>query len=134
MACVLVTAVGGCPEKAFPVAPVSGTVTINNKPVAGAKVRFQPVAAGGSIEAGGGSYATTDDQGRFTLKLMIGDGEGAVVGEHRVFITTGTLTSAADDAKIVGERVPRNWRDGEVKFTVPPGGTTAADFAIESSR
>jgi len=124
----------GCPQRTYPVAPVSGTVKINGEPVEGAKIKFQPVSKASSGEAGGGSYATTDKDGKYTLKLILQDGEGAVVGEHRVHITTGEPEGESDAPKIVGERVPPEWRDGEHTFTVPPEGTDSADFDIDSPR
>ena len=135
LAAMLLATTTGCPEKTFPVAPVSGTITINGKPVEGANIKFQPTSKSNSGVAGGGSYARTDAEGKFTMQLILQDGEGAVVGEHRVYITTGAPAEGQSDApRIVGERVPMEWRDGHHTFEVPEGGTTTADFKIESPR
>ena len=134
LAALILLSATGCPKRTFPHAPVSGTVKINGKPVEGAKVRFQPVSKGNSGEAGGGSYATTDKDGKYTLKLILQDGEGAVVGEHRVHISTGAPEGDSDAPKIVGERVPPEWRDGQHTFTVPQEGTDSADFNISTPR
>ncbi|HEY2786676.1 MAG TPA: hypothetical protein VGJ05_17060, partial [Fimbriiglobus sp.] len=61
-------------------APVSGTVTLNGKPLANVQVEFWPE---GSAPR---SVGMTDQQGRFTLTT---DGEGkpgAVVGSHKVVL------------------------------------------------
>jgi len=51
----------GCGSGKF--APVSGTVTMNGKPLAGALVIFSPIAKEGSIDAGPGSSGKTNDKG-----------------------------------------------------------------------
>ena len=68
------------------VVPVTGRVTLNGKPLADAKVSFQPIAKEKSMEAAGpGSTGKTDAEGKFTLKTPTGQ-DGAVVGMHRVRI------------------------------------------------
>jgi hypothetical protein len=69
-------------------APVSGRVTLDGQPVGGVHVGFQPLAVGGDKYPGGGSYAITDDDGRFTLRFVEDGRPGAVVGMHRVEIAT----------------------------------------------
>ena len=64
-------------------APVTGTITENGKPLAGADVTFMPTGDVGSPSAG-----TTDESGNFELKYN--DGRvGAVLGSHQVVITLG---------------------------------------------
>jgi hypothetical protein len=126
----MLLATTGCPDKTFTVAPVSGKVTLNGKPLPGAKMQFQPVASGGDAEVGGGSYGKTDEQGNFKLALILQDGEGAIVGEHRVTIMTGQVDPNSDQSTITGEKVPPQYRDGSITFTVPPEGTTEANFKM----
>src|SRR5437870_614360 len=78
-----VVAIAGC-NSAPGVAPVSGKVTLDGKPLANAHVSFQPVASGGKEPSGGGSYADTDADGNYSLLLVEGDKSGAVVAKHRV--------------------------------------------------
>src|ERR1700724_2573379 len=73
---------GGCQ-----VAAVSGQVTMNGQPLPGAQVTFQPIGSSGE-DPGPGSSGITDDQGRYTLKLLTLSKPGAVVGKHRVMIFT----------------------------------------------
>lgn len=58
--------------------PVNGTVTYQQKPLAGAQVLFTP-------EAGPAAFGETDDQGNFTLTTR--GQAGALVGTHRVTVT-----------------------------------------------
>src|SRR5262245_1998728 len=76
----------GCSNEPFSVVPVSGRVLLDGKPLADAHLTFQPVGTG-SLEAGPGSYAKTNERGEFTLELVGKNRSGAVVGKHRVNIT-----------------------------------------------
>src|SRR2546423_891968 len=75
----------GCGSTAK-VAPVSGAVTLDGKPLANAHLVFQPEATGGKTNIGVGSYGDTDAGGKYTLRLQDTDQPGAVVGKHRVEI------------------------------------------------
>lgn len=119
------------------VAPVSGRVTLDGKPVAGVHVGFQPIAVGKDQNAGGGSYAITDADGRFTLRLVEGDSPGAIVGKHRVEITTRTEANNATDLRVKAADpkavIPAKYnRNSALTFDVPAGGTDSADFALTS--
>ena len=76
----------GCSASNLPqIVPVTGTVTWQGAPVAGAQVMFMPR---GSRPANG----TTNEQGQFKLATM-GQADGAVVGAHTVTITKRVPTS-----------------------------------------
>lgn len=62
---------------------VTGTVTSDGQPLAGADVTFMPVGEEGSPSAG-----TTDASGNFDLKYSDGR-SGAALGSHQVVITLG---------------------------------------------
>ncbi len=90
--------------------PVSGTVTLDGSPLAGATVTFSPVS-GGKAAAG-----TTDQAGKFEL-ITPGGGAGAVPGSYKVTVTKVEGSEAADapeDAAPIdeGEQV-------EVRLLVP---------------
>lgn len=70
----------GCGEDLPDLAPVTGTVTLDGKPISGAVVTFDP-AAGGVV-----SHGVTDDSGRFELECTT-DTLGAELGEHVVRIS-----------------------------------------------
>jgi hypothetical protein len=125
----------GCGSRGL--APVSGRVTLNGKPLAGATVTFQPIAQKGSIEAGPGSSGKTNENGEFTLTTATGQ-RGAQVSEHRVSISVMNTKPEDDDRRRrgsprLGETIPSRYSsDTELKFVVPSGGTKTADFALTS--
>jgi hypothetical protein len=115
------------------VVPVSGRVTLNGQPLANVHVSFQPISSGSNHDAGSGSYAITDNDGRYTLKLVHGDTAGAVVGKHRVEITPRNTDDDADRrGKGAVTGVPARYnRNSELTFDVT-GGTDKADFPLTS--
>jgi hypothetical protein len=120
------------------VAPVSGRVTLDGKPLAGVHVSFQPIARTGETNPGGGSYAITDSDGQFTLLLVEGEQPGAFIGRHRVEITARGEAPPAnvDFARRPPPKVfvPEKYsRNSELTFEVPSGGTTAANFDLKSN-
>lgn len=121
---VLALALAGCQQE---VVPVSGRVTVNGQPLAGAVVTFQPRQMRPPTEKpGAGSVGRTDDQGRFVLRQVSPSRYGAVVGEHAVTIVPSDAGG--------GPALPKDWRDGSRRFVVPPGGTRDANFEITLPR
>ena len=143
---VIVLAVGCGGGGGFQVAPVSGTVTMDEKPLPHVYVNFQPVGSRDNPNPGPGSYAVTDDKGRYTLKLVEGGKPGAVVGQHKVSITrqfaedvrggpdTGTPDGPTGLPKIgsVKQIPPRYNSPTTLDIAIQPGGTDKADFALTS--
>lgn len=119
------------------IAPVSGQLTLDGKPLADARISFQPAPTGeaaGRTELGMGSYATTDAEGKYTLRTADTDAEGAVVGAHRVMISD-MRTETDEDAgatKAPPPRFPVRYSDGSLTFEVKPGGTDQANFELSS--
>jgi hypothetical protein len=132
---VLVAACGCSQQKE--IAPVSGLITIDGKPLGGGSIVFQPLAAAGSANAGKGSGAFCDEAGRFQLRTLDGR-DGAVVGEHRVRIYGPRNQSAASPDSDKGGRksseiIPKKYnRDTQLTMTVPPDGITDATFNLTS--
>lgn len=136
----------GCGEK-MPVAAVSGTVTFEGKPLAGASITTQPIATD-SRNPGSGSFAQTDDQGHFELELVKPARKGAIIGEHRVIISpsSGVIAErqskqAADGQKVwTDESVvrgvaaddgwPAKFTDGTLRLQVPPEGANDVRFDL----
>lgn len=135
---LLVLGATGCRKGARPVAPVSGLITLDGKPLAGGSIVSQPAAPPGSVIAGKGSVAFCDADGRFQLKTLDGL-DGAVVGEHRIRIY-GPRKTAADSAKdgpvnADADIVPKKYnRATELKLTVPPEGTKEANFSLTTKK
>lgn len=116
-------------------APVSGTVTLNGTPLAGATVVFQPTAESG--DPGPASFGETDSDGNFTLQLN-GGKEGAVVGKHRVFISTRKMKPSApnsdSEVEVAAEQVPQIYETEPPRIEVPKGGTEEANIELVGTR
>ena len=70
----------GCSKSGPEVAPVSGLVTVDGRPMANVDVVFQPE------DRGSPSYGRTDKDGHYVLAYKRGQ-EGALVGFHGVSIS-----------------------------------------------
>lgn len=79
LALAVALAASGCGRRLPPTAPVSGTITIQGRAVAGAAVSFV------NDSAPRFAIGRTDAEGRYTLTTFT-PGDGAVLGEHRVVV------------------------------------------------
>jgi hypothetical protein len=136
MACLLPS---GCGPGRPAVVPVTGTVTVGGKPVAGATVLFQPT--GGGVPGRG----VTADDGGFTLTTFE-QGDGAIVGRHRVAISKMTLSgmvAAEGDVApaVVSGQVKETWATPQRYASVETSGLEVdvargmapATFALEAN-
>ncbi len=139
-AIVIMATFAGCSEGVSGPAfvPVSGVVTLDNKPVDGATIVFTPKKEGAP------SMGFSDTEGKFTLKTGSGR-KGAAVGDHDVTVmlsvsseaetqttsdglapaTPNELGTNAPKPKParVGFVVPERYgMPGALSVTVPPGG------------
>jgi len=129
----LLVGVAGCGSAT--VAPVSGKVTLDGKPLAHAMVSFTPDS--GDKNPGPPSTGKTDADGNFSLELANGKGKGAMVGKHKVSITAyegdGEAQSSAPDMafrkRILGEKYNAKT---ELRFEVTANGSTEANFDLKS--
>ena len=123
----------GCGQKT---APVSGRVTLDNKPLVNATVIFTPDSK--ERNPGPGSRGKTDASGNFKLDLLTGEGTGAIPGKHIVSITgydgDDVVPSSGSDMKPFRKAiVPRRYNvETELRFDVPPAGSKNADFDLKS--
>ncbi len=127
--------VGGGPKYV----PVSGVVTLNGKPLAGATVTFSPIAPPGEVNAGDGSAGKTNDAGEFTLTTSRG-APGALVGKHKVRIfALARQVGTGDERPPRGgwptkDKVPARYNERtELEFEVKPDGPNKADLPLTSS-
>ena len=125
-------------------APVSGVVTVDDKPLAKAGITFTPVAGGRP------AWATTDEQGRFELSTLE-QGDGALVGEHVVTIVEDQVpkveTPPSEDSGLasvfaaksaIRKTAKRTAVDpkyaerstSDLRFTVMADETNAAEFKL----
>lgn len=130
----------GCEKPPYAVAPVSGVVTMNDKPAPNVAVMFQPIAPEGNINPGPGSFGITDENGKYSLKLVGVETPGAVVGKHKVRIEDyyEPPPSTTDD-KTVRRAAPKNpvprryaAMEAPFEFEVTKSGSTSADFKLTS--
>lgn len=124
----------GCGEsREFELAPVSGKVTLNGEPLVGAQVLLQPT--GGSENPGPSSTGLTNESGEYVMKTIDGE-EGAVVGHHRVAITSNPFQEVPAGDQDVGpnnERVPMRYNlNSSLTIDISKEGDAKADFEITS--
>ncbi len=118
----------GCNDSGPELGSVSGTISLDGKPLEGAEISFQPDLATGSPALG-----ETDVQGRYEMRHSRSR-KGAHVGTHKVHITTAIERENAQ-GKIVRfkERVPARYNvKTELTADVKPGRNTI-DFQLEST-
>jgi hypothetical protein len=131
LGCTMVLALGcGGGKK---IVPVSGTITMNDKPLVGATVTFLPIPDPGSVEAGDTSVGKTNEKGEYTLVSSKGK-NGAQVGKHRVSVSIQeTKRGESEERDRTVEKLPKRYNaDTELTFEVPSGGTDKADFPLKS--
>jgi hypothetical protein len=115
--------------------PVSGKIILDGKPLAGATVTFTPF--GDDRNPGPASAGLTDDKGEYSLALVTdASNRGAVRGKHKVKISAmegGSDGAAGADPKPRVDKVPAEYNlNSGLIFEVPEGGTTSADFKLDS--
>jgi len=131
--------------------PVSGTVTLNDKPAANVRVVFSPKPTADSTNTGPPSWGVTDEAGRYELKTKGGD-EGVVVGAHSISFKYFDLENLKELKTMLGQaetkaefadarkRIAHVEKElgirGEIPdsagrvFEVPAGGKSDADFEL----
>lgn len=148
----------GCGSTDFSIAPVSGKVTCDGKPVSGIRVVFTPKPNVDNTDPGPWSTAVTNDQGEFTLATRY-DKPGAAIGKHTVDFeieSSGNssnnleeleedLESAIDegekaeaaalkkkiaDLKVKSKGKPNIPESFSLEFEVPEGGSSEANFDL----
>jgi hypothetical protein len=121
---VLTLAAVGC-SRTYRIAPVSGRITIDGKPLANATVQFYPMAPATAENPGPTAIGRTDEDGRYTVAPFDGSAsKGAVVGKNKVIIT---LNPPPADPKDMRPRhyvqIPARYnRKSELERDVPPEG------------
>ncbi len=118
-------------------APVSGRVTLDNKPLVNAMVIFFPDSD--DKNPGPGSQGKTNENGEYSLKLNAGNANGAMIGKHKVSITgyegdDGSIASSGPDMAFRKLIVPAEYNsESKLTFEVPSGGSTSANFDLKSA-
>jgi hypothetical protein len=106
---------------------VSGTVTLDDQPLPDATVKFHPMRKGAP------SAAVTDSTGKYTLQFTR-EKAGAVVGDHRVEITTFREENPDSEPPTarVAEKVPMKYNVQTELTAKVEDGTNTRDFALKS--
>jgi hypothetical protein len=126
--CVLAALLGSCCSKsaALPkTVPVSGTVTLDGKPIPGAELICTPVKS----TRGTGASGRTDQDGKYELHDRSG-AKGAPAGEYRVSILKAGLAGIPKKTGDVPDPTLASLI-GVQNVTVPEGGGTL-DFPLKS--
>jgi len=128
---------GGEEAKIPPLAPVSGTVKMDGKPLQGAVLSFLPKGA----TAGHMVTAVTDAEGKFACQYSNG-APGCPAGEYQVLISKlltpdGKPIPEGSTAADVGavETIPMRYRDPEApsgSVMIPQGGKTDLNYDLKS--
>ena len=117
---VLPLVLAGCRDpNAVKTVPVSGTVKMNGQPLAKAYVMFQPMRGNNAPT----SYGRTDEQGKYSLKVILSEQDGAVIGPHKVMIELRDYEEDPTDDEGVAykDSVPERYHNEETApiFEVP---------------
>jgi len=132
---ILAIVAGGCGPNGK-IAPVSGVVTLNGKPVGEVAVTFQPIATDGNNVPGPSAFGVTGSDGRYTAKLIGDESQGATVGKNMVrfsaYVPVDPNYEGPPKTKPKVNIPSRYWSDSKVEFDVPPKGTSSADFQLTS--
>ena len=120
----------GCSDSGPELGTVSGTVTLDGKPLPKATIEFQP-GPGGSP-----SYGDTDEDGYYELLYGIGK-PGAMVGKHEVRISTYRKEAADDEglspAIEYPELLPPKYNEeSELTCEVKSGSNEGVNFDLKS--
>ncbi len=150
-----ILALAGCSDTEYSLAPVSGKVTLDGKPVDGIRLVFSPMANETNTDPGPWSTGVTNSDGEYTLETRHKK-TGAAVGKHTVMFE---FDDAEDIETLREELAEARGEDGSTAevdavekriedfkarkagrpkvsaeytdyFEVPAGGTTEANFAL----
>jgi hypothetical protein len=118
---------GGC-HRGPELAPVTGSVMLDDKPLALAEVTFQP-------PVGRASHGQTNDSGRYALRYTR-DAMGALVGPHTVKILSATEVTLPNGQFILRPQiVPTRYNShSELHEEVKSGTQNEIDFRLQSDK
>jgi hypothetical protein len=114
--------IAGCGSDRPPLGSLTGTVTLDGKPVQYAGLMFSPVD-GGRPSVGG-----TNEKGEFEAMYVYGV-PGAIIGKHRVVFEEGSPESEEDEFKPYAPPA-NNYTISPKEIEVDSGGTVI-NFTLE---
>jgi hypothetical protein len=89
----------GCSDGDFPVAPVTGVVTLDGAPLPGGQIRFAPVNANEAGLTGKAGFGVIGSDGAYELATF-GEDDGAIIGKHWVTIYGHNPRAPKDSASL----------------------------------
>jgi hypothetical protein len=125
-AAVLLVGGSGCGGGGKPV-KVSGKVTLDGEPLAGASVQFMPINEKGDLAQGGHpAFGTTDDGGKFQLTTFNTD-DGALPGQYKLIVLFAETPQIDVSQEQAGQKVAPQlaamkalMKQGKTKKKEPP--------------
>jgi hypothetical protein len=125
-ACAL-CCVFGCGGSGPELAPVTGVVTLDGKPVEGKQVSFTPKTFTPDTESGRSSVGFTDKDGRYEL-YYTAQKKGALITEHIV-----TIATPEGIYPPVAENIPSKYRIDTELTAVVEDTDNVINFPLESN-
>lgn len=116
LTCLTISLLAGCGNDLPPIAPLTGTVTMDGKPYANGSLMFTPASGGRP------SVAATDENGKFTAMYNL-DTEGALLGSHTVTFEPGGAPESEEDEFKPYAPPKDNFKLTPSEITVEAGGT-----------
>jgi hypothetical protein len=116
----------GCGGSGPELAPVTGVVTLDGKPVEGKQVSFTPKTFTPDTESGRSSVGFTDKDGRYEL-YYTAQKKGALITEHIV-----TIATPEGIYPPVPENIPSKYRIDTELTAVVEDTNNVIDFPLES--
>lgn len=121
---LMVATLAGCGGPEHPdVGEVSGTVTLDDKPLAEASIMFQP-------SNGRASTGTTDANGKYSLMYLDGV-SGAMIGSNKVMIST-QVDGEDGQPPLVKEKLPPRYHSRTELTADVKAGSNTFDFKLTS--
>lgn len=117
LTCSSLTLLSGCGSDLPPIAPLTGTVTMDGKPYANGSLMFTPTSGGRP------SLAATDENGKFKAMYNLNT-SGALIGKHAVTFEPGGKVEV-DEFKPYAPPA-QNFKVTPNEVTVAEGGTEVA--------
>ena len=117
LTCLNLSLLCGCGSDLPPIAPLTGTVTMDGKPYANGSLVFTPTNGGRP------SLAATDENGKFKAMYNLKT-SGALIGQHKVTFEPGGEVEQ-DEFKPYAPPA-QNFKVAPSEITVEAGGTEVA--------
>ena len=122
--CLIFVVIAGCGSDRPPLAPLTGTVTLDGEPVQYGGLMFSPVD-GGRPSVGG-----SNEKGEFEAMYVYGV-PGAIIGKHSVIFEEGSADTGVEEDEFKPYAPPtNNYIISPKEFEVESGGTVI-NFTLE---